>query len=83
MKPVQGPWRARLLLLASCAMLGFGGAGAVTDDEVDGFDDMPRAEDLAYPDWFNEPFLDLEADHANAIAAGKDLVVYFGQKRCA
>jgi thioredoxin-related protein len=83
MKPVQGPWRAWPLLLASCAMLGFGGAGAVTDDELFGFDDTPRAEDLAYPDWFNEPFLDLEADHANAIASGKDLVVYFGQKRCA
>jgi thioredoxin-related protein len=47
------------------------------------FDDRPRDELLAYPDWFNEPFLDLAADHAAAVAADKDLVVYFGQRRCA
>ena len=47
------------------------------------FDDFPREEPLQYPDWFNEPFLDLPADQAAAVAAGKDLVVYFGQRRCA
>ncbi|MGB5733743.1 MAG: thioredoxin fold domain-containing protein [Thiohalocapsa sp.] len=47
------------------------------------FNDFPRDEALEYPEWFNEPFLNLPEDHAAAVAEGKDLVVYFGQKRCA
>jgi thioredoxin-related protein len=38
---------------------------------------------LTYPDWFNDPFLDLPADLAAARDAGKGLILYFGQKRCA
>lgn len=48
-----------------------------------GMDDFPREQPLAYPEWFKEPFLNLPDDHAEAVAAGKDLVVYFGQRRCA
>lgn len=47
------------------------------------FDDSPRDEMLVYPDWFNEPFLDLPADLKVARDAGKGLILYFGQKRCA
>jgi thioredoxin-related protein len=67
---------AALLALASAAAL------ATADDAIS-FDDSPRDTPLDYPDWFKEPFLDLPADHAKAVAAGKDLVVYFGQLRCA
>jgi len=74
-------WQARHVLVLLIAL---GAAAAATDDDaLYDFDDAPRAEDLVYPDWFNEPFLDLQQDQAEAIAAGKDLVVYFGQKRCA
>ena len=84
MSPFQA-LRRRLspLLLAICATLGMAAAGAVTDEAVYGFDDAPRGEDLLYPDWFNDPFLDLAADQAQATLGGKNLVVYFGQKRCA
>jgi thioredoxin-related protein len=58
-------------------------AAAEDAEDVYGFDDFPRDELLQYPDWFNEPFLNLPDDHAAALAEGKDLVVYFGQKRCA
>jgi thioredoxin-related protein len=67
---------AALLALASAAAL------ATAEDPI-AFDDSPRDTPLDYPDWFKEPFLDLPADHAKAVAAGKDLVVYFGQLRCA
>jgi thioredoxin-related protein len=83
MIPTQARRQALPLLLAVLALLAATGAGASIDEDIYGFDDSPRGVDLQYPDWFNEPFLDLEADHANAVAAGKDLVVYFGQKRCA
>ncbi len=65
-------------LLASAAALAAGESEPVLP-----FDDFPRDEPLRYPGWFNEPFLDLPTDHAAALAAGKDLVVYFGQRRCA
>jgi thioredoxin-related protein len=58
-------------------------AAATADQPGIGFDDFPKDDPLEYPDWFNEPFLDLPADHAAAVAADKDLVVYFGQRRCA
>ena len=79
-------WRRALpvLLLAAGVVLGMAGADAAIDEsDLYGFDDTPRGVDLQYPGWFNEPFLDLQADQAAANAAGKDLVVYFGQKRCA
>lgn len=47
------------------------------------FNDLPRDELLSYPDWFNDPFLDLRADLEAAREAGKGLILYFGQKRCA
>ncbi|MBK5970301.1 thioredoxin [Thiorhodovibrio winogradskyi] len=54
-----------------------------TDPEAS-FDDSPRATQLTYPDWFNDPFLDLPADLKAAREAGKGgLILYFGQKRCA
>lgn len=79
--PIPRPLRRAAVL---CLLLLAGAAFASTeDDAVYSFDDSPRAEDLHYPDWFNEPFLDLRADQAAAVADGKTLVVYFGQKRCA
>lgn len=90
--------RARSSLLVVAMMLGVLGtpmsaslslalaaaseADASSDDPY-GFDDSPRDELLSYPDWFNEPFLDLEADHEAARMRGKGLILYFGQKRCA
>lgn len=48
------------------------------------FDDSPRDTPLVYPDWFNDPFLDLPADLRAAREAGKaGLILYFGQRRCA
>jgi len=77
----------RPLLLAAWLLLGLPvcAAAADTPHPEPGleFNDFPREEPLEYPVWFNEPFLDLPADHAAAVAAGKDLVVYFGQRRCA
>lgn len=61
-------------------------ATASVDESVESalaLDDEPRAEPLTYPDWFKEPFLNLPDDQAEAVGAGKDLVVYFGQRRCA
>jgi thioredoxin-related protein len=72
-----------LLGLSAGAVLA---AATPADSGADGavaFDDFPRETPLEYPAWFNEPFLDLPADHAAALAAGKNLVVYFGQRRCA
>jgi thioredoxin-related protein len=60
---------------------GASGQQTQTSDPVS-FDDSPRDDILTYPDWFNEPFLDLPADLKAARDAGKGLVVYFGQKRC-
>ena len=52
-------------------------------DEAYSFDDFPREEILVYPEWFKRSFLDIRADLAEAVAAGKQgLMVYFGQKRC-
>jgi thioredoxin-related protein len=62
------------------------GAAASVDESVEtalGRDDFPREDPLIYPEWFKEPFLNLPDDHAEAVAKGKDLVVYFGQRRCA
>jgi thioredoxin-related protein len=56
---------------------------AVDATETYDFDDSPRDEVLSYPEWFNDPFLDLPADLKAARDAGKGLIVYFGQKRCA
>ncbi|KAA6187718.1 thioredoxin fold domain-containing protein [Thiohalocapsa marina] len=57
--------------------------GALDAQALYGFDDFPRETVLEYPSWFKTPFLDLPADQAEAVANGRNLVVYFGQKRCA
>lgn len=77
--------QAAAVIIAAAGLLAVLGAraAAVTAEAVYGFDDSPRAQALRYPDWFNPPFLDLPADLAAARAEGKDLIVYFGQKRCA
>lgn len=65
-------------------LAGATGKTVAMDDDADYFDDAPRETPLEYPDWFNDPFLDLPADLAAAQAAGKaGLILYFGQKRCA
>jgi len=76
----------RLALLTLAASLAMGSAGAAIqndDEDLYGFNDFPRDNVLTYPDWFNEPFLNLPEDQAAALDAGKRLIVYFGQKRCA
>ncbi|UCF76714.1 MAG: thioredoxin fold domain-containing protein [Betaproteobacteria bacterium] len=44
------------------------------------FDPSPQAIDI--PRWFKETFLDFREDIAEAAAAGKRLMVYFGQDGC-
>lgn len=52
-------------------------------DPAEVFDDAPLAQPLEHPDWFKQSFLDLPADLAEALEAGKKgIAVYFGQKRC-
>lgn len=70
-------------LIAVGLLLAAGTDAVRGEDDPYVFDDSPRAEVLRYPDWFNEPFLDLPADLDAAREAGKKLIVYFGQKRCA
>lgn len=72
-----------VLLSALPAVAAVDSARSDPDSAAYDFDDSPRDHLLEYPDWFNPPFLDLRADHAAAIAAGKTLAVYFGQRRCA
>ncbi len=63
---------------------GLASAGGPTDEDVYGFDDAVQPDSVDYPDWFNEPFLDLPDDLKQAVDGGKQgLMVYFGQKRCA
>lgn len=72
-------WTATVAMAAEAAL----DSNAEPSGEQFSFNDFPRDELLDYPHWFKEPFLNLPEDHAAAIAEGKDLVVYFGQKRCA
>jgi thioredoxin-related protein len=68
---------------ADAATDGAPAAESRSDGDRFSFNDFPRDEVLEYPEWFNEPFLNLPDDQAAAVAEGKDLIVYFGQKRCA
>lgn len=75
----------RLSFLVAAGLLGPLAAAVATASEAPDpyvFDDQPRDEILVYPEWFNEPFLDLPSDLQAAREQGKGLVVYFGQKRC-
>lgn len=47
------------------------------------FEDRPLPESLSHPAWFKLSFLELAEDLREAAAAGKGLVLYFGQKDCA
>lgn len=80
--PILSPLGACLLAAALlvCAL-----AASAASDDADpvSFSDLPRDELLSYPEWFNDPFLDLRADLEAAREAGKGLILYFGQKRCA
>ena len=53
------------------------------DHDVLQFDDSMLEEELVYPDWFKLSSGDLREDFKQARAAGKKLITYFGQKRCA
>ncbi|TVQ85859.1 MAG: thioredoxin [Chromatiaceae bacterium] len=77
------PFALAGLLAATPIAAAVGPTTTDPDTAAYAFDDSPRDSLLHYPDWFNPPFLDLRADHAAAVAAGKTLVVYFGQRRCA
>ncbi|MEA3638647.1 MAG: thioredoxin fold domain-containing protein [Lamprobacter sp.] len=77
------PLIARLLLAALLLSMALAVSAAGDDADSLNFSDLPRDELLSYPAWFNEPFLDLRADLEEAREAGKGLILYFGQKRCA
>lgn len=68
-----------LLLLAAT----LSASAARGDADSVSFSDQPREALLSYPEWFNDPFLDLRADLEAAREEGKGLILYFGQKRCA
>jgi thioredoxin-related protein len=71
-----------LLLTAGAAARDFAGVDA-GEAEALGIDDSPRTLDLDHPEWFKTSFLDLREDLGEASAAGKRLVLYFGQRHCA
>ncbi len=76
--PMLGCLLAVLLLATALS------AGAASPDaDPLSFSDLPRDDLLSYPEWFNDPFLNLRADLEAAREAGKGLILYFGQKRCA
>ncbi|WP_462322860.1 thioredoxin family protein, partial [Halochromatium sp.] len=86
----SNPFRSlRWSLMLGCLLAGLLIATALSSTQVSAdadslsLNDEPRDELLIYPEWFNEPFLDLGADLEAARAAGKGLILYFGQKRCA
>lgn len=72
-----------LVSLAAAGAFAAGGAPGQEEIEALHFDDAPRVRDLGHPDWFKVSFLDLREDLREASAAGKRLVVYFGQRHCA
>jgi thioredoxin-related protein len=73
-------WACTLLILLVPALT----YGATDDDELFGFNDYPLEEPLTYPDWFQDPFLDLPAELQDVKEADKSgLILYFGQRRCA
>lgn len=71
------------LLAALLLAVALSASAARGDSDPQSFNDRPRDELLSYPEWFNDPFLDLQADLDAAREAGKGLILYFGQKRCA
>ncbi len=73
-------WTCALLILLLPALA----YGVGEHEELLGFDDHPRDDPLTYPEWFEDPFLDLPAELAEVNEAGKSgLILYFGQRRCA
>ncbi len=51
--------------------------------DVSQIDDTPKVRDIEYPDWFQNSFLNLQEDLAEALYNGKKgIIVYFGQKDC-
>ncbi|MBF0265488.1 MAG: thioredoxin fold domain-containing protein [Gammaproteobacteria bacterium] len=54
------------------------------DDEDFSFDDAPVSNEIKYPQWFKNSFLDLSEDIEEAKQNNKKgIIVYFGQKHCA
>lgn len=77
--------RAALAGLLLLALLPFVAAAVDEIGEIDDtpfIDDTPRERNVEYPEWFKVSFLDLRDDLTEAQAAGKGLIVYFGQKHC-
>jgi thioredoxin-related protein len=73
-------WACTLLALLISALA----YGAADNDDLFGFNDYPLEEPLSYPDWFQDPFLDLPAELEEVKEADKSgLILYFGQRRCA
>ncbi|MBK5939217.1 thioredoxin family protein [Halochromatium roseum] len=70
------------LLMALLLSVALPVSAAGDDADPVNFSDLPRDELLSYPEWFNDPFLDLRADLEAAREAGKRLILYFGQMRC-
>jgi len=71
-------------LIAGSSLPEAPGRDAVAADDVYSFDDFPREQALAYPDWFKDSFLYLRDDLDEAVESGKaGIMLYFGQRRCA
>jgi thioredoxin-related protein len=66
-------------LLAAVLLCVIGAAGAAEQRAAE-LNPSPHAIEL--PDWFKVSFLDFKEDIAEAAAAGKRLMVYFGQDGC-
>ena len=70
---------ARTAALALVLLCGIGAAGAAEQRAAE-LNPSPFA--IEHPSWFKESFLDFREDIAEAAAAGRRLIVYFGQDGC-
>lgn len=80
--------RPLYVLLLAAALLPGAATGSARSDPLEeaaalSFEDGPGVRDLVHPAWFKNSFLDLREDLRDALAGGKRLVVYFGQRHCA
>lgn len=70
-------------VIVSCLYHYAAAAGVDSTADFTKFDDRPLEQDLVLPDWFKLSFLELQADLADAKAAGKwGVLLYFGSKDC-
>lgn len=76
MLPLLAWWRGFSVVVLGLALAFFPPAAAAKKAEIRGIGQY------TIPSWFKTSFLDLKSDAAEAGAAGKRLLVYFGQEGC-